>query len=177
MTTCLKCLQWHPRRQIKRQSSGGKGSWSKNRGQRSGLTDTAAAEAEDSACFIQLDTRALGVHHRLQIEGWASSASPCFCNHPLPGHIAYCCLTSIVMHFCVAKQWQKEFWALGEPFCQLLPVGQFSIQWPVCTEDTYLWSFTNNFFRKNTNSQANKQLTTHPHKMCLLLEISFSTKH
>lgn len=128
MTTCSKCLQWHPRRQIKRQSSGGKGSFSKNRGQRSGLIDTAAAEVEDSACFTQLGTHALGLHHRLQTEAWASSVSPCFCNHPLPGHTACYCLTSAVMHFCVAKQWQREFRALGEPFRQVLPVGQFSIQ-------------------------------------------------
>jgi len=30
----------------------------------------------------------------------------------------------------------------------------------VCTEDTYLWSFTNNFFRKN-HEQPSKQTTHH----------------
>lgn len=154
MTTCSKCSkcsQGHPRRQIKRQSSGGKGSWSENRGQRSGLADAAAAEVEESDCLTQTGTGAPG-GARL----FSSSASPCFCNHSFLG-------TPHPSAFISAWSDGKDSSEHGEsPLSWILPVRQLiaSIQWPVCTEDTRLRSFTKNCFK---NPWTIKQTNNSPH--------------
>lgn len=118
MTTCSKCskcLQGHPRRQIKRQRSGGKGSWCENRGQRSGLADAAAAEVEESDCLTQTETQALRVTTDARL--LSSSASPCFCNHifwgtPHP--------SAFISAWSDGKD-NSEHWE--SPFIWILPVG------------------------------------------------------
>lgn len=158
MTTCSKCskcLQGHPRRQIKRQSSGGKGSWSENRGQRSGLADAAAAEVEESDCLTQTGTQALRVTTGARL--LSSSASPCFCSHAFLGHT-----TPISIHFCM-KWWQRQFWALGEPLL-LNPTHRRAC--PKHSITTVHWGhilriFHQKLFKKPMDNQASKQTTHH----------------
>lgn len=102
MTTCSKCSecsQGHPRRQIKRQSSGGKGSRRENRGQSSGLADAAAAEVEEADCLTQTETQAPRV------------TTDAIC-------VILCRLLLLPPHFCGAhRTHQRSFLhgVLGEP--------------------------------------------------------------
>lgn len=164
MTACSKCSQGHPRRRIKRRSSGRKGSWSQA-GEREVVSQMQRLQRlkSQTVCLeIQMLTRSSPKDCTLGILCVST-----FYSHPLLGYAACCCLPT-VMHSCM-RWWGKSNLGMGRALNAVsLVAGQLtsSTQEPTCTEDQHLRTFTNNFFRKTpTAKQTNN--SPHTHTKCV----------